>query len=117
MEQLNKEAYTVGRDRLIYDASHPIDGTIIKVTLPGTEETKIERGQIIDHKDGVFSMHADSGVASVIAAETVIAEKGVTEIELEAYTSGTFRADATVSAVELTDADIQGLREKGIYLK
>lgn len=117
MEQLNKTAYAVNPDRLIYDGKHPIDATVLTVTLDGESEVTIKRGQIIDTNKGKYSVHAASGAPCAIAEETIAAEAGTTEIQVQAYISGTFRADAVIASPELTDADIQTLREKGIYLK
>lgn len=117
MEQLNKTAYAVNPDRLIYDGKHPIDATVLTVTLDGRSAVTIKRGQIIDTADGKYSIHAESGEPCAISEETITVEPGTTEVQVQAYISGPFRADAVIASPELTDADVQKLRDKGIYLK
>lgn len=117
MEQLNKTVYEVEPDRLIYDGKHPIDGTSITITTDGKSEVKVKRGQVIDEAAGKYSVHAEGGKPAAIAAENITIAPGNTEAVVQAYISGPFREDAVIASPELTDADIQELRNKGIYLK
>ena len=116
MERLNKLAYTVEKDKLIYDASHPIDA-VVRVSLTPKADGKIERGQVIDHKAGTYSIHAAAGEASAIAAEEVEYTSTDTEVNVTVYISGPFRASEIKAEPELTGGDVEKLREKGIYLK
>lgn len=113
---LNREVYTMEKDKLVYDLSHPRDAKNVSVTVPEGEGI-IKRGQVIDYKDGQYAVHASGGVAAAIIAEDTIYTDGDTEITAAVYISGTFRSSACISDTELAAADIENLRSKGIYLK
>ena len=113
---LNREAYTMEKDKLVYDLSHPRDAKNVSITAPEGEGI-IKRGQVIDYKDGQYAVHASGGVAVAIIAEDTPYEDGDTEITAAVYISGTFRKSACISSVELETSDIENLRSKGIYLK
>lgn len=115
--KLNKEAYKVERDNLVYDSSHPIDGKNVTVTVPAEGTGAFRRGEILDFKDENYVAHTADGTASVIVAEHTPYAEGDTELAVPVYISGTFRKSACVASVELTETDIETLRSKGIYLK
>lgn len=117
MSLLNKQAYVVEKDRLVYDAKHPIDVTNVPVAVAPSDEGEIKRGQVIDCTNGVYGIHSESGDPSAIVAETTGYAADDTEIIVTVYTSGTFRACEVIANPELTTADIEALRGRGIYLK
>lgn len=117
MSLLNRPAYAVEKDRLIYDAKHPIDVANIPVSVTPSDAGKIERGQVIDCKDGEYSLHAALGEPSAIVAEATSYAADDTAIVVTVYTSGTFRASEIIADPELDAADTETLRSKGIYLK
>lgn len=117
MSILNKPAYAVEKDKLIYDAKHPTDVANITVTVTPGEAGEMKRGQIIDCKDGKYSIHAENGEPSAVVAETAGYAADDTEIIVTVYTSGTFRASEIIADPELDTADAEALRGKGIYLK
>ncbi len=113
---LNREIYSMEKDKLVYDLSHPRDAKNVSVTAPEGEGV-IKRGQVIDYKDGQYAVHVSGGVAVAIVAEDTPYADGDTEITAAVYISGTFRKSACISGVELETSDIENLRSKGIYLK
>ncbi|MCM1045629.1 MAG: hypothetical protein NC417_08975 [Candidatus Gastranaerophilales bacterium] len=118
MSLLNKEAYAMGKDKLVYDAKHPIDGAAVRVAISADGSGEIKRGQVLDCADGVYRVHAEGGTVSVIAAEdTSYSPSDDTEITVAVYTSGTFRASEVIADPELTAGDVEVFRAKGIYLK
>lgn len=117
MSLLNKQAYAVEKDKLVYDAKHPIDAAAVRVTVSGDAGGVIRRGQILDCKKGVYSIHTADGTASAIAAEDTEYTPDDTEITVVVYTSGSFRASEAISDPALTNGDIVALRGCGIYLK
>lgn len=48
MALLNKMAYTVEKDKLVYDAKHPIDATAVQVTVGVDADGILRRGQLLD---------------------------------------------------------------------
>lgn len=117
MSVLNKQAYAMEKDKLVYDASHPIDAAAVKVTITGDEGGEIKRGQLLDYANGEYRFHTAGGEASVVVAEDTSYEPGDTEITVVAYISGPFRRSEVIADPDITDADIETLRGKGIYLK
>lgn len=117
MAELNKQAYAMEKDGLIYDAKHPIDAIVVQVPIAAEEPGEISRGQLLDCTDGVYSIHTTDGAASAIAAENVSYAADDTDIAVAAYVSGSFRASQVIAEPEITDADLKMLRSKGIYLK
>lgn len=117
MGLLNKPAYAVEKDRLIYDATHPIDASAVRVGIKAESGGVIKRGQVIDINGDIYNIHAENGNVSVIAAENVSYASDETEVTVPVYTSGTFRKSKVIAEPELTAADVETLREKGIYLK
>lgn len=115
--QLNTSGYTVGHDGLIYGDGQPFDGKIVEIEVAAGEVSEIKRGQIIDFAEEKYKLHATSGVPSAIAAETVQVDKSATKVQIEVYTSGTFKESGIVTAVELTSDDKETLRQKNIILK
>lgn len=115
MKMLNKQAYTMERDRLIYDGSHEIDGSAVVITTESSGE--IRRGALLDYSDGTYVLHAANGTPSAIAAETVEYTETDIQVTVPVYISGTFRKAAVISPAALTAADVETLRSKGIYLK
>ncbi|MCM1058323.1 MAG: hypothetical protein NC517_12060 [Firmicutes bacterium] len=117
MSLLNKQAYVMEKDRLIYDAKHPIDGAAVVVKIQADADGVIKRGQLLDCEDGVYRVHAADGKASAIVAEDAGFEAGETEITAAVYISGSFRASEVIANPEITDKDVEALRGSGIYLK
>ena len=117
MSLLNKQAYAMGKDKLVYDASHPIDAAAVQVTVPDDEGGVIKRGQLLDYKSGEYCLHSAGGEASVIVAEDTGYESDDSKITVAVYISGTFRTSEVIADPAVTDADIETLRGKGIYLK
>lgn len=114
--KLNKEAYEVKRDNLIYDSSHKVDAKNVTVTVP-KDAGVFRRGEILDFKEGNYVAHTADGTASVIVAECTSYSEADTEVAVPVYISGAFTLSACVTSVELTETDIEALRSKGIYLK
>ncbi len=114
---LNQTVATMKADNLIYDGTHPIDGTAVRIVLSGDAAGELKRGQILDYDNGDFKVHASNGTVSAILAEDVAYAAGETEVDASAYLSGTYRQAACVSDVELTADDLEEFRSKGIYLK
>lgn len=117
MSLLNKQAYAMEKDKLVYDAKHPIDAAAVQVTITADESGVVKRGQLLDCKDGEYSLHASDGEASAIVAEDTSYASDDTEITIVVYISGTFRTSEVIANPDITDADIEALRGKGIYLK
>lgn len=117
MALLNRPAYKVEKDNLIYDAKHPIDVRIVQVKITENSAGVLQRGQIIDCDTGEYSKHATSGEPCVIVEEDTSYAADDTEIAVPVYISGTFRTSEVIADPELTEADIETLRTKGIILK
>lgn len=117
---LNGTIVEMKPDKLIYDSKHPVDGKVVKISVSeagAAEEGTLKRGQILDLGADGYSVHAANGVPDVILAEDVSYGTGATDVYGQAYISGSFLQTACVTDVELTEADVQTLRGKGIYLK
>ena len=114
---LNKEVYTVNKDNLVYDSSHPIDAKNMPVTVTAGTVGIIRRGQVLDFVEGKYKLHESSGTVSAIVAETISYTAEDTIVAVPAYISGTFRKSACITETELTDSNIEEFRSKGIYLK
>lgn len=117
MSLLNKKVYEVKTDHLIYDTKHPTDATNMQVSITPVADGTIRRGQVIDVSDGVYTLHAESGVPSCIAAVDVDYTADDTDVIVPCYITGSFRAERVIASPELTAADMETLREKGIILK
>lgn len=115
--KLNKEAYTVERDNLVYDSSHPVDAKNVTVAVPAEGTGAFRRGEILDFTEGGYATHTAGGSAGAIVAESTPYAEGDTELAVPVYISGTFRKSACIASVELAETDIEALRSKGIYLK
>lgn len=114
---LNKKVADLVPDRLIYDTTHPIDGRNVVVDLDGSSSGVLMRGQIIDCEGESCQVHTENGkVAYIVAVDTPYSAKD-TEVVAQVYVSGTFRQDACISEVALTDKDLSNFRQFGIYLK
>lgn len=117
MSLLNRPAYEVEKDNLVYDAKHPVDVKVVQVKVTADEAGVIKRGQVIDSEAGEYSIHAASGEPCMIAEEDTSYAADDTEVAVLVYISGTFRASEVIANPELTDADIETLRIKNIILK
>lgn len=117
MSLLNRPAYAVEKDKLIYDATHLIDASAVQVTITKNEDGTIKRGQLLDFADGAYSIHTESGEASAIVAEDTAYVSSDTSITAVVYISGAFRMNEVIADTDITAADIEALRSKGIYLK
>jgi hypothetical protein len=114
---LNQQAYEVKADSLVYDGSHPLDGDVYEVDVPGNAAGVIVKGQVIDIKDGGYEIHKSGGTPAAVAAEDTDYEGTEGKIPVEVYTHGALRWSMIVADPELTDTDLETLREKGIVLK
>ncbi len=119
MSILNSPAYTVGKDKLIYDGTYPIDGNAIVLTITADADGVIKRGNVIDFdKDSEeYSPHKEGGVPNCIAAENTEYTAEDTVVVVPIYISGTFRTSAIIADPELKEADREALRSVGIHLK
>ena len=117
MASLNNLAYVMQKDKLIYDAKHPVDAKAVPVTITADNNGILRRGQLIDCENGVYGIHAAGGTPCVIVAEDTEYLSTDTEVVTTVYTSGTFRTSEIVSGMEITVEEIEALRGKGIYLK
>jgi len=118
---LNKPAYSMEKDNLIYDMSHPIDAKAVtlKVNASGTtaKDGEVKRGQVLDVDDGIYTVHATGGDASCIVAKDASYAADDTGITVSVYISGAFTGDALVASPALGAEDIENLRSKGIFVK
>lgn len=117
MKELNKEAYQVEPNELIYDYIQPIDAKNIVIELPGGTAGILERGQVIDFADGVYKPHAEDGSANCLVSDDVAYTEDDTEVVAAVYISGNFRTSKVVTDVGLTETDLDNLRIHGIILK
>lgn len=117
MALLSRPAYKVEKDKLIYDAKHPIDVRAIQVSVTPSAPGVLKRGQVIDVAAGVYSKHAASGEVSAIVQEDVSYAQDDTDLIVPVYISGTFRTSEVIAEPELTEEDIETFRTKGIILK
>lgn len=117
MTRLNKDAYDVGYNSLIYDYLRPIDAKNIVVTLSGEKAGVLKRGQIIDFADETYTPHADGGAANCLVSDDVSYKEGDTEVVVSVYINGDYRASKVITDVELTETDMDNLRIHGIILK
>lgn len=114
---LNQNVAEMVPDRLVYDATHPIDGANVVIDLDGSSAGVLMRGQIIDYDGENCQVHAENGQAAYIIAVDTPYSAGDTEVTAQVYISGTFREDACIADPDLTDADRDQFRKLGIYLK
>lgn len=119
METLNKEAYTVEPDHLIYDHYRLIDSWTIPVMVSGGKAGVLKRGQVIDFntETEAYEPHKSEGMAKYIVARNTAYIEAETQVPTLVYISGNFRTSACVTDVELTAGDIEHLRDGGIVLK
>lgn len=117
MGLMNKDAYSVQPDRLVYDGRQPVDAKNIIVAISSGTDGVIRRGQVIDEAAGVYTLHAEAGVPSCIAAADVEYAADDTDVVVPCYITGTYHADAVIASPELTAANVETLRNKGIILK
>ena len=115
--QLNKKAYEVGKDNLIYDGSHDTDVKNVEVTVSKEGGGVLLRGQILDFAEGAYSVHAANGTANAIVAESMEYTEDDETVIVPVYISGTFRQSACLTDAELTVKDVEALRSAGIFLK
>ena len=117
---LNKTVATVVPDKLIYDSKYPIDGKVARIVLSeegASASGVLKRGQLLDIGSDGYSVHEAEGAVDAVLAEDVSYGAGATDVYGSVYISGTFLRSACVTDVELTNADLETLRGKGIYLK
>lgn len=117
MGLMNRDAYSVKPDHLVYDGRHPVDAKNVVVSITPEDDGVIRRGQVIDEAEGIYKIHAEAGVPSCIAAEDVEYAADDTDVIVPCYITGTYRADAVIASPELTESNVETLREKGIILK
>lgn len=117
MSLMNKDAYSVQPDHLIYDGRQPVDARNVVVSITPEEDGVIRKGQVIDEAEGVYKLHAEAGVPSCIAAEDVEYAVDDTDVIVPCYITGTYHADAVIASPELTESNMETLRAKGIILK
>lgn len=114
---LNQKVADMVPDRLVYDATHPIDGMNVVVDLDDSKAGVLKRGQIIDYDGEKCQVHAENGKPAYIVAEDTEYLATDTEVVVQVYISGSFRLDACIADPALTDADLDDFRKRGIYLK
>lgn len=114
---LNREAYQHEPDNLIYDRSHEPDASNVTVTLSDEKAGILRRGQVLDLAEDAYAVHAADGKPGAIVAQHTEYAADDKELTVTVYISGTFRRSACISAVELSAADVEELRCRGIYLK
>lgn len=115
---LNENKGEMRSDALIYDSTHPLNGSIVSVEIAsGGKGGTLERGQVLDLKDGSYAVHAEGGTANVIVAETTEYSVEDDTVSVPVYISGSFRRRALVSDTELSAEDIEQLRGVGIIVK
>ncbi len=119
MSILNSPAYVVGKDKLIYDGTYPIDGDSVPVTIAADTDGVIRRGTIIDFngEKGEYTIHKEGGSPNRIVAEDTEYMAEDTEVVVPTYAGGTFRSSEITAEPELGEADIETLRSLGIHLK
>ena len=117
MGLMNRDAYSVQPDSLIYDGKNPIDAKNIVVSITAESDGVIERGQIIDETASTYLLHKAAGTPSCIAACDVEYAADDSEVVVPCYISGNYHANAVIASPELTDADVETLRTKQIILK
>lgn len=119
MSLLNKEAYELKGDGLIYDYYGLIDGKTLTVSLDGTTAGVLKRGQLIDFdaSTGTYKKHVSGGVANCIVEHDIEFATGEKEIVVSVYTGGNFRTSKVISDSEITVTDKENLRSKNIILK
>lgn len=119
MSILNSHAYAVKKDKLVYDATYPIDADAVQVTISADAGGVIRRGTILDFDQAKeeYTLHEQGGTPSRIVAEDTEYETGDTEVIVPTYAGGTFRASEIHSDPYLTETDIEALRGVGIHLK
>ena len=114
---LNKEAYKVTNDNLIYDSSHPIDARNVPVTVQTGAPGIIKRGQVLDFEGTGYKPHTENGTVSAIVAEDTPYTGEDATVAVPVYISGTFRETACITDTALSIQDREEFRSKGIYLK
>lgn len=114
---MNKEVYEVSQDRLIYDASHPLDAAVVTFHTPDGAEGCLKRGEVLDYSEGKYVKHTSEGKPGAIVAENASYAADDTDISVTVYISGTFRHAECISDVALEEKDVVELRSNGIYLK
>lgn len=119
MSVLNRHAYSVEKDKLIYDGTYPIDGDAVAVTITADQDGLIRRGTLIDFDEATeeYKIHEAGGTPSRVAAEDTEYTESDTEVIVPTYTGGTFRLSEILSDSELSETDIEILRSVGIHLK
>jgi len=115
---LNENLGETKPDALIYDFTRPLDGRVVEVEITaGGKGGTLERGQVLDLKDGSYTVHAEGGTANVIVSESTEYSGEDAVVSVPVYISGSFRQSALVSGAELSAGDIEQLRGVGIIVK
>ena len=119
---LNKNVYNVEFDDLIYDGSHPVDGRAVTLSIAASNaDGLVAKGQVVDYDDAndKYALHAANGeVYGVVSEDTEYDTLNTTSsVVVPVYLSGALRRTKLVTGVELTEADVEKFREKGIFLK
>lgn len=114
---LNKEAYKVTNDNLIYDSSHPLDARNVPVTVQTGTPGTVKRGQVLDFESTGYKPHAENGTVSAVVAEDTPYTGEDATVAVPVYISGTFRETACITDTALSAQDREEFRSKGIYLK
>lgn len=122
MVQLN-DSQIATPNNLIYDSELPVEYTTMTLAISPSADGKIDKGQVIDvafdNSTGAatYSVHAADGVPCAIVAEDEPYASSDTEVVVSVFTSGNLKASKIVTAVDLTDEDVENLRKVGIVLK
>lgn len=122
MVQLN-ESQTTSNNNLIYDSEVPVEYENLTLTISPSEDGEISKGQVIDVAfddetgEAAYSVHAASGVPCAVVAKAEPYVSTDTSVVVSVFTSGNLKADKIVTAVDLTDEDVNNLRMVGITLK
>lgn len=115
---LNENIGEMKPDTLIYDATQRLDARVVEVEVAsGGKGGTLERGQVLDLKDGAYVIHEEGGAANVVVAESTEYSGEDDAVSVSVYISGSFRRSALVSDAELAPGDVEKLREVGIIVK
>lgn len=116
-QQLNKTAYQMEPNQLIYDFLRPIDAKNVIVKITSGKAGVLKRGQVIDFDSGMYSPHTEGGTASGLVTDDVTYDVTDENVVVSIYITGNFRALKVVTDVSLTETDVDNLRIHGIFLK
>lgn len=117
MRELNREAYRMEPNPLIYDFYRQIDAKNVVIKLTDAKAGVLKRGQLIDFADGEYTPHTEGGAANCLVSDDVSYKETDTEVVVSVYISGNFRANKVITDAVLTETDADNLRIHGICLK